>query len=141
MKALLEQWRGHLDNLKEDPDGLVESKKDQVITFDFDDTLSLSHWGDEEDDWVHDGPHLPMIKRYKKYKDQGYKVYIVTSRPQEFLDDKNQWYTYLPNSTPNKKYFPEFQMPVGEFVKEYNLHPEAVIFTNGSLFTVLIKKS
>mgnify|MGYP003148182441 FL=1 len=144
MKALLENWRKHMTYLKKhpymEPDGLQEKIEDKVITFDFDDTLSLSHWGDEEDDWVHDGPHLPMIKRYKKYKDQGYKVYIVTSRHQEFLDDENQWYTYLPSSTPNKKYFPEFQMPVEKFVKEYNLDPEAVIFTNGSLKVNVLKK-
>ena len=44
MKLLFENWRHFLK----------EQNKSRVITFDFDDTLSLSHWGEEEDDWVYD---------------------------------------------------------------------------------------
>ena len=144
MKGLIENWRKHITYLKKhpymEPNGLQEDIEDKIITFDFDDTLSLSHWGEEEDDWVHDGPHLPMIKRYKRYQEQGYKLYIVTSRYQEYLDTAGNWYTFLPNIKPQKKYFPNFQMSVAEFVEEYNLDPVDIIFTNGKLKVDVLKK-
>ena len=137
MKFILENWHQHLHHLTnhvdEEYNKLQENNKDVVITFDFDDTLSLSHWDNEEDDWVHDGPHLPMIKKYKEYKNDGYKVYIVTSRYQEFLDKDGNWYTLYPHVTPSKKYFSKSQMPIGKFIEEYNLNPDGVLFTDGKL--------
>lgn len=144
MKYILENWRKHMTYLKKhpymEPHGLQEEVEEKVITFDFDDTLSLSHFDWDLDDWIHDGPHLPMIKRYKKYQDKGYKVYIVTSRHQEFKDKDGNWFTFYPKVTPSEKYFTDYQMPVQKFIDEYNLRPDGVIFTNGKLKIDALKK-
>jgi len=105
MKNAFENWREYL-------------KEEEVVTFDFDSTLSLSHWGKEEDNWVHDGPYLPMIKMFKQYKNKGYKVYIVTSRYSKFEKDAEMV---------------ENQRSVKEFVEEYHLYPDGIIFTDGNL--------
>ena len=57
MKLLFENWRRFLN----------EQNESKVVTFDFDDTLSLSHWGEEEDDWVVDGPNTPFIDKLRKH--------------------------------------------------------------------------
>ncbi len=139
MKQLLENWKKHLKYLKRhaymEPHGLQEEENDNVVTFDFDDTLSLSHFDREKDDWVHDGPHLPMIGKFNKYKDLGYKVFIVTTRHQEYKDDQG-WYTLYPKTSNNKegkKYFSPDQRAVEQFIEEYNLEPDGIFFTNGDL--------
>jgi len=128
MKLLMENWRDHINYLKKnpymEPYGLQEDKDERVITFDFDDTLSLSHFDKEQDDWVHDGPHLPMIRQYKKYKNEGYKVFIITAR---YIDQEEK-----AKNNPQQK-------SVEEFVEEYNLSPEGIFFTNGNLKTDTLK--
>ena len=91
---------------------MEEEKK--VITFDFDDTLALSHWDEEVDWWVHDGPQDYMMQRFRDFKEKGYKVYIVTSR------HKNQEDNTRPSST-----------TVADFVQKYNLQPDGIFFTDG----------
>ena len=128
MKILFENWRTHIRHLKthpyQEPHGLQEEEQERVVTFDFDDTLSLSHFDTEDDDWVHDGPHLPMINRFKRYQKAGYKVFIVTSRHEKFED----------NAKNNPK-----QKSVAEFASEYNLNPAGIHFVNGTLKTSLLK--
>tara|TARA_R110000824_G_scaffold67377_2_gene174448 strand:+ start:4883 stop:5782 length:900 start_codon:yes stop_codon:yes gene_type:complete len=104
-----------------------------IVTFDFDDTISLSHWGEEEDDWVHDGPHQEMIDILMDYHKKGSNIYIVTSRHKEMQDEDGNWYSLHRKRTPSKKYFKEFQTPVWEFVKKNGLPIQDVIFTNGQI--------
>ena len=104
---LFENWRRYL----------VENEEEKVITFDFDDTLSLSHWGEEEDNWVHDGPHEMMIERVKNFiSDPSVIVYVVTSRYEKHEAKALE--------SPDQK-------SVREFLEEHNLNVEDVYFTNG----------
>ena len=106
MKLLFESWREYLNE-----------EEQKVITFDFDDTLALSHWGEEEDNWVHDGPHEQMIEKIKAYLgDPSITVYIVTSRFEKNEADA------LEN---------QYQKSVREFIEEYGLNVKDVFFTNG----------
>ncbi len=54
----------------------------KVITFDFDNTIAMSHmvFDDDEVKYVFDGYNEPIIKLIKKYIDENYDVHIVTSR-------------------------------------------------------------
>jgi len=108
MKLLFENWRQYL---------LKEQEEPSVVTFDFDDTLSLSHWGEEEDDWVHDGPNPIMINKLKKFiADPSTTVYIVTSRFEE----------YEPKALENS-----YQKAVQEFLDDQGLNIDGIYFTNG----------
>ena len=106
MKLLFENWRRFLN----------EQNESKVVTFDFDDTLSLSHWGEEEDDWVHDGPNTPFIDKLRKHKAAGDTVYVVTSRFEKHeaaaLEKPNQY-------------------AVQEFLDEHGIDVDGVYFTNG----------
>ena len=128
MKLLFESWREHVQHLKKHPSdefhGLQEQDENKIVTFDFDDTLSLSHFDKEDDDWVHDGPHLPMINRFKRYQKAGYKVFIVTSRYKK-LEEK---------AKNNPK-----QTSVAEFAADYNLNSDGIYFTDGKLKIDLLK--
>ena len=104
-----------------------------IVTFDFDDTLSLSHWGEEEDDWVYDGPYEKMMDLLRDYHKKGSKIYIVTSRHKEMQDEEGKWFRHMPKVDPPRKYFKEFQMPVWEFVKKHGIPVVDVIFTNGEV--------
>ena len=96
---------------------LKEEQKKRVVTFDFDDTLSLSHWGEEEDDWVHDGPHESMIDRIKKFiADPSNTVYIVTSRFEK----------HEPQSLKKPN-----QQAVQQFLDDYDINVDGIFFTNG----------
>ena len=65
----------------------------KVITFDFDNTIAMSHMdlssGDVE--YIFDGYNKPIINLIKKYINDGYDVHIVTSRHEskegQFPDD------------------------------------------------------
>jgi len=107
MKLLFENWRKYLK----------EQEEQRVITFDFDDTLSLSHWGEEEDDWVNDGPNWPMVEKLKEYiNNPSIKVYVVTSRY-----EKDE-----PKSFENPD-----QYSVKQFLDEHGLKVDGLYFTNG----------
>jgi hypothetical protein len=106
MKFLFENWREYLNE-----------EEQRVVTFDFDSTLALSHWDEEEDDWAHDGPHKQMIDRIRSFlQDSSIAVYVVTSR-----FEKNE---------PNALEGPG-QKSVREFLEEQGLDVEGVFFTNG----------
>lgn len=59
---------------------LRESKG--IITFDFDDTLTLPFWDKENELWSSSSekPHEENINKLKKHASEGYKIHIVTSR-------------------------------------------------------------
>ena len=96
--------------------GLKENKGSRVVTFDFDDTLSLSHWDEEKEVFVHDGPHNLFIEKLKEHKQAGDTVYIVTSRNERFEERALQ--------NPAQK-------SILEFVDEYQLPVDGIYFTNG----------
>ena len=130
MKLLFENWRKYLN----------EQNEPKVITFDFDDTLSLSNFEtvpDQPDpdleDWVHHGPNQEMINLLMDHHKNGAIIYIVTSRHKELQDEEGRWFRDMPNTDPPRKYFEEFQMPVWKFVKIHGLPVQDVIFTNGEV--------
>ena len=131
MKLLFENWRQYLT--EEEREESEVAKFPAIVTFDFDDTLSLSHWGEEEDDWVYDGPHQEMMDILMDYHRKGSKIFIVTSRHKELQDEEGKWFRHMPNRNPPRKYFEEFQMPVWKFVKKHGLPIQDVIFTNGKV--------
>jgi len=107
MKLLFENWRKYLK----------EQEEQKVITFDFDDTLSLSHWGEEEDNWIHDGPNPAMINRLKSFAtDPSTTIYIVTSRFEE----------QEPRSLENPN-----QRSVQQFLDEVDIEVGGVYYTDG----------
>ena len=106
MKLIFENWRRYLK----------EQEETSVVTFDFDDTLSLSHWGEEEDEWVHDGPHKSFVDKIQQYKNNGNTVYVVTSRTEN----------YEPQALENPN-----QRAVQEFLDEHGISVDGVYFTNG----------
>ena len=106
MEKLFENWKKFL-----------KEEKQKVVTFDFDDTLALSHWDEEEDNWAHDGPHNVMIQEIKKFStDPSTKVFIVTSR------HKKNESVALENPS---------QRAVKEFLSLHNINVDGVHFTNG----------
>ena len=106
MKKLFEIWNKFL-----------KEEKQRVVTFDFDDTLALSHWGEEEDNWVHDGPQDKMIQEIKKFiEEPNTKVFIVTSRHQE----------HETRALKNP-----LQKSVKEFLDLHNINVDGVHFTDG----------
>ena len=119
MKLLFENWRKYL---KEDEQG--------VATFDFDDTLAISHWDDEKG-FIHDRENQEMIDRLMDYHKKGFKIYIVTSRSEEKQDENGKWYSFNPKIKPPERYIEDYQMPVQKFVEQYKLPIQDVIFTSG----------
>ena len=92
MKLILESWRNFINEEKE--------SAPEVVTVDFDDTIRMSKEDYDYDDEseseeetqpeVH--PNSIVIDKIKEFKDQGAKVYIVTSRRSTsenrlFIDD------------------------------------------------------
>lgn len=107
MSLIFENWRKFLN----------EQEERRVITFDFDDTLSLSHWGEEEDDWVHDGPHESLIGRARDFiADPATTVYIVTSRFEKYESQSLE---------------KPYQKAVQEFLDEQGISVDGIFFTNG----------
>ena len=134
MKFLFEKWRRYL--VEEEELEAQEEQEEQIpaiVTFDFDSTLSLSPWDDEEDDWVYQGPHQELVDKLFAHSKEGSVVYIVTSRHREFQDEERRWYTQRSNATPPKKYIPDYQIAVWDFVKKVGLPIKDVIFTNGKI--------
>jgi len=61
----------------------IESRKDKgVVTFDFDNTLTLPFWDEENEIWSSSSekPCEENVRKLKKYASQGYSVYVVTAR-------------------------------------------------------------
>jgi hypothetical protein len=114
---MMENW-----NLPDDIDGAVldfameVTGTRKIVTFDFDDTLSLSHWSDEFDGYEYIGPHTPFIEKLKMHKLKGNTVYIVTSRYEE---------------GESRAKATSYQRSVQEFVDEHGLSVDGIYFTNG----------
>ena len=77
-------------------------EKEEVISFDFDDTIALSQWDHENNDYLRDEnndivqkPNKRIIDLIKDYKNKGYKVIVVTTRydkwRQETEDQLKEW--------------------------------------------------
>ena len=83
---------------------------EKIVTFDFDDTLTLPHYDEEEELWTTGlEPNKKTISAMKKFASKGYEVKIVTSR----------------HGTGNHK------KDVATFTKKHNLPVKDIIFTNG----------
>lgn len=81
-----------------------------LVTFDFDDTLTMPRWDEEEELWMTGTePNKKTISAMKKFASKGYEVKIVTSR----------------HGTGNHK------KDVANFAKKHNLPVKDIIFTNG----------
>ena len=82
----------------------------KAFVFDFDDTLTLPHYDEEEELWTTGlEPNKKTISAMKKFASKGYEVKIVTSR----------------HGTGNHK------KDVATFTKKHNLPVKDIIFTNG----------
>ena len=75
-----------------------------LVTFDFDNTLTVSRWDEEEETFVHVGPNLVMIQCLKAHLEMGNKVMVVTSRHQKHEDNPPAF-----NDSPRVKQFLEEQ--------------------------------
>ncbi len=84
-------------------------KMERLATFDFDDTLTMPVYSDEEERWKTGlQPNEKTISIMKKLKSKGFKIHIVTSR-RGSSENKNE---------------------ISMFVKQHNLPVEDVSFTN-----------
>ena len=82
----------------------------KLVTFDFDDTLTMPRWDEEEELWMGGTePNKKTISAMKKFASNGYEVKIVTSRH---------------GTSEHKKM-------VANFAKKHNLPVKEIIFTNG----------
>ena len=82
----------------------------KIVTFDFDDTLTLPHYDEEEELWTSGlEPNKKTISALKKFASKGYEVKIVTSRHGTGKHKKD----------------------VATFAKKYSLPVKDIIFTNG----------
>ena len=82
----------------------------KIVTFDFDDTLTLPHYDEEEELWTSGlEPNKKTISAMKKFASKGYEVKIVTSRHGTGKHKKD----------------------VATFAKKYSLPVKDIIFTNG----------
>ena len=82
----------------------------KIVTFDFDDTLTLPHYNDEEELWTTGlEPNKKTILALKKFASKGYEVKIVTSRHGTGRHKKD----------------------VATFAKKHSLPIKDIIFTNG----------
>jgi len=98
MKILFENWRE-----------FVEEETPKIISFDFDDTLSLV---DSEYQYI--GPNKSLLTLFREFQNRGFKVYIITSRLEK-----------------NEEVFKERgDMTIDLFIAKHGLNPDDIIFTN-----------
>ena len=82
----------------------------KLVTFDFDDTLTMPYWSDEDGYWTSGSdPNKKTISAMKKFHSNGYEIAIVTSRHGKG-DHKRQVVT---------------------FIKKHGLPVKKLVFTNG----------
>ena len=82
----------------------------KLVTFDFDDTLTMPYWSDEDGYWTSGtDPNRKTISAMKKLHSKGFEIAIVTSR----------------HSTS------EHKRTIGTFVKKHGLPVKRFVFTNG----------
>ena len=65
-----------------------------IVSFDFDNTLTVSVWRPEEWDFVHCGPNLAIVQCIHAHLKNGNDVHIVTSR-NESVESKNEIEQFL----------------------------------------------
>ena len=92
-------------------------KNEKAVSFDFDDTIYMLNWLDEENDFERDAYNVPIGRlnkkiaaKIKQYSQDGYLVYVITSRYDIWKEDTET------------------------FLKDNDLlqYIENVIFTNGA---------
>ena len=83
-----------------------------IVSFDFDNTLTVSVWCPKEWDFVHFGPNLVMVQCIRAHLKNGNEVHIVTSR-KESVESRDE---------------------IGQFLKEHDLfsHVAGIHFSNGA---------
>jgi len=82
----------------------------KLVTFDFDDTLTMPRWDEDEELWMSGTePNKKTISAMKKFASKGYEVKIVTSRHGTGKHKKD----------------------VATFAKKHSLPVKDIIFTNG----------
>jgi hypothetical protein len=100
-------------------------EKDNIVSFDFDDTIFMLDWDFENSDFVRDENGNPtgklntkIAKKIKEYKTNGYTVYLITSR------------------------YAVWREEVENYLKDNNLmgYIDDVIFTNGESKSITCKK-
>ena len=89
--------------------------KPKVVSFDFDDTLTLL-----DSEYNYKAPNKFVVSLFKKFKEKGFKVLIVTSRMEKFESDENR-------------------LAVKDFVDEMGLKPDGIYFTEGQDKAPLLK--
>ena len=98
MNLMFEKWRQYL---------LEQGEEANVVTFDFDDTLIRY-----DSEWEYAGDNEHIIDYFKRFKSAGYRVFIVTSRKQEFENNPDR-------------------VNVANFLKERGMTADGMIFTEG----------
>jgi len=82
----------------------------KLATFDFDDTLVMPMWSDEDGYWISStNPNKKTISAMKKLHSKGFEIAIVTTRH---------------GTSEHKK-------TIGTFVRKHGLPVKRLIFTNG----------
>ena len=76
-----------------------------LVTFDFDNTLTISRWDEEEETFTHVGPNLVMLQCLKAHLAMGNEVMIVTSRHEKNEDNPPSTF----NDSPRVRQFLEEQ--------------------------------
>jgi len=99
----------------------------KTVTFDFDNTIAMSHMdlSSEDVEYIFDGYNKPIINLIKKYINDGYDVHIVTSRH----ESKEGMF---PDDTVRKH--------LDKLSLSHYFTPERVHYTNGSPKTETLNK-
>ena len=84
-----------------------EGIQPKIVSFDFDDTLIRL-----DSEFNYAGPNELIIEYFKKFNAAGYQVFIVTSRTQKAENNPDRY-------------------AIAKFIKEKNLNPDGIIFTEG----------
>ena len=73
---------------------MKEEDDKPVVSFDFDNTIAMSYWDNENNDYVRDvdgsafqTPNEEIVNKIKEYKSKGYRVIVVTSRYDKWRED------------------------------------------------------
>jgi len=114
MKKIFENWKKYL---------IEDMYEPRVYTFDFDNTIMMTR---PDDDWgeVVDGPNDKIIKLMRKYKKNGDRVIVVTSRHQHM--EKR-------GTGGHPAHHPAYMPSVEEFTAKHNIPYDAIVFTSGNM--------
>lgn len=87
----------------------------RIVSFDFDDTLTVPYWDDRNKSWGAGGANHEMIDLLKMLASEGDAVFIVTARHADGEDERRR----------------RGESVVSEFIRQHDLPVLDVIFTNG----------